>query len=295
MRISDLVRKCVAFIAAAKVDGSEMVCGTGFFVGRPLPGTSTEKHANLSTPLGTHYMPAMYMYFVTARHVLDGIRSLGLDELIVRINVPGQQPRRIRCALREFVCHPDPTADVAMVHTSASIEWDGVEAISWMISGGGGEPGDSLRLDPRVGPGSPVSIVGMFRHHVGQDRNIPIVRTGNIAAMPEEPVQTRLGPMVAALIEARSIGGLSGSPVFVHYAPPRPDAHPEAIGGIQLLGVMHGHFDDSGSGERLNVGVGIVTPASRIGELMKLPEVLQREAETLGRFRAGEEPTFRVG
>lgn len=295
MRISNLVRKCVAFIAAPKADGSEVVCGTGFFVGKPLPGTSADKYKAPGAPPGTHYMPSMYMYLVTARHVLDGIRSLGLDELIVRINVPGQQPRRIRCPLREFVCHPDATADVAMVHSSASMEWDGVEVISWMVSVDAGQPGDSLRLDPRVGPGSPVSIVGMFRHHVGQERNLPIVRTGNIAAMPEEPVQTKLGPMMAALVEARSIGGLSGSPVFVHYAPFRQETHPEAIGGIQLLGLMHGHFDESDSGERLNVGIGIVTPASRIAELMQLPEVREREAETVRRFQTGEEPIFRVG
>jgi hypothetical protein len=33
--------------------------------------------------------------------------------------------------------------------------------------------------------------------------------------MPEEPVETELGPMEAFLIEARSIGGPSGSPCFV--------------------------------------------------------------------------------
>jgi hypothetical protein len=57
--------------------------------------------------------------------------------------------------------------------------------------------------------------MGLFKSHYGEQRNIPIIRIGNIAALPEEPVQTHYcGPTDAYLVEVRSIAGLSGSPVF---------------------------------------------------------------------------------
>ncbi len=38
MRVSDLVRQCVAYIGAPKLDGSAEIGGTGFFVAKPAPG-----------------------------------------------------------------------------------------------------------------------------------------------------------------------------------------------------------------------------------------------------------------
>jgi hypothetical protein len=44
----------------------------------------------------------------------------------------------------------------------------------------------------------------------------PIVRIGTVAALREEPVLSRDGhPMDVYLVESQSIGGLSGSPVFI--------------------------------------------------------------------------------
>ena len=61
----------------------------------------------------------------------------------------------------------------------------------------------------------------------GRDRNFPIVRTGHIAMMPDEKIpKVKIGDWEgnadAYLIESRSIGGWSGSPVFVrgtYYVP----------------------------------------------------------------------------
>lgn len=53
---------------------------------------------------------------------------------------------------------------------------------------------------------------------------IPIVRVGNRASYPEQHVHTLdFGEMDAYLIEARSIGGLSGSPAFCYAEPGRSD------------------------------------------------------------------------
>jgi hypothetical protein len=56
----------------------------------------------------------------------------------------------------------------------------------------------------------------LVRESHGRHQNVPIVRVGNFASYPAEQIQTGFGRMDAFLIEARSIGGLSGSPVFVH-------------------------------------------------------------------------------
>ena len=75
---------------------------------------------------------------------------------------------------------------------------------------------DKFILENEVGVGDEVFITGLFSHHHGNHKNIPIVRTGNIASMPEEKIQTQNYLREAFLIEARSIGGLSGSPVFLN-------------------------------------------------------------------------------
>src|SRR5689334_8050250 len=98
-----------------------------------------------------------------------------------------------------------------------------------------------------IGPCDEVIFPGLFSHHAGNDRNIPIVRRGTIAAIPGEKVTTeRMGKINAFLMEARSIGGLSGSPVFVHLGENRVLKNdPRAIANPQrdyLIGLVHGHF-----------------------------------------------------
>ena len=58
-----------------------------------------------------------------------------------------------------------------------------------------------------IGPGEDVFVVGLFRRHTGRAQNIPIIRVGNLVAMPEEPVQTATGLQEAYLVELHSIGG----------------------------------------------------------------------------------------
>jgi hypothetical protein len=60
-----------------------------------------------------------------------------------------------------------------------------------------------------VGPDDEVFITGLFAYHHGNQRNIPIVRVGNIACLNEEKIHTTdFAEIDAYLIEARSIGGL---------------------------------------------------------------------------------------
>jgi hypothetical protein len=107
--------------------------------------------------------------------------------------------------------------------------------------------------------------------------------------MSKEQIQTRLGYATVYLVEARSIGGISGSPAFVR---PTLNLNVKLRGGdlmklhgvgsgMALLGLMHGHWDieerrknnpeiiqdDSG----VNLGVGIVVPATKILEVINQP------------------------
>jgi hypothetical protein len=127
---------------------------------------------------------------------------------------------------------------------------------------------------------------------------MPIIRHGNIAMMPKEQIQTELGYADVYLIEARSLGGLSGSPVFVRptICTAIPDnqwglKHNFSYGhGATLLGLMHGHWDVKESEMNkaffthdrkhgVNYGIAIVVPAYKIVETLNRPELIELRAQ----------------
>jgi hypothetical protein len=138
--------------------------------------------------------------------------------------------------------------------------------------------------------GDEVFIVGLFRHHHGNRKNIPIVRVGNLASMREEKIITKdFGEMDAALIECRSIGGLSGSPVFLNLGVARiiNGQFKHATGPMEFLfGLVHGHYDTKASDvdlpnddldadltiDRVNTGIAIVVPFHSIDSVIKAYE-----------------------
>ncbi len=74
-----------------------------------------------------------------------------------------------------------------------------------------------------IGPGDDVFIVGRFINHEGKQQNLPSVRFGCIAQMPNEPIVFPDGlSQESFLVEGRSIAGYSGSPIFVHLPPSPP-------------------------------------------------------------------------
>jgi hypothetical protein len=140
-----------------------------------------------------------------------------------------------------------------------------------------------------------IFATGLFSEIPNTTQNLPILKHGNIAMMPTEQLQTELGFADVYLVEARSIGGLSGSPVFV-----RPTAgiglpfgtHKTIEGlialtdRVKLLGLMHGHWDVKESeinNARLshdrkrgvNYGIAIATPAIKIIETINRPELIR--------------------
>ena len=170
-----------------------------------------------------------------------------------------------------------------MIRTGIPPEWDHlIIPLSMCVT-------PQTLVSNEVGLGDEVFVVGLFRHHHGTLKNIPIVRVGNLAALTEEKVSTKdFGLVDAYLIEARSIGGLSGSPVFMNLGVVRyvGGAVKHAHGGpiFFLLGLIHGHYDvpssavdgvsedatetEQLSSERVNTGIAIVVPMEKIVEVM---------------------------
>jgi hypothetical protein len=104
----------------------------------------------------------------------------------------------------------------------------------------------SLANELDIGVWEEVFVTGLFANHTGDIKNVPIARVGNLASYPAEQIQTSFGRMEAFLIEARSIGGLSGSLVFVHIGNVRvvEGQLKTATKPVYYLGgLIHGHYD----------------------------------------------------
>jgi hypothetical protein len=130
--------------------------------------------------------------------------------------------------------------------------------------------------------GDEIFYTGLFWEVPGAEKNAPIVRIGNISAMPGEPIATEDGPAVVYLMEARSIGGLSGSPVFVDLGGRirTVKGGPDPLGSeheYYLIGVACGHWDIENKkslGQSVNMGIAMVTPTSKVLEVLNRQELL---------------------
>jgi hypothetical protein len=260
MQIPKEIRKGVVFLGYRDSAGMERFAGTAFYVGRTIA-------------LGYGFT-----YLVTAKHVIDGIRRKGTDQVLMRVNQTKGKAVWVDTPIDHWLPHPtDSSVDVAVKRTVIRNELD---HNSIPIRGFVNE---AVVKGENIGMGDEVFLPGLFANHYGEERNVPIIRTGNIAAMPDEKVTVdKLGRIDAYLIEARSIGGLSGSPVYVHVQAVRytDDRTPTAIYGgpsHYLLGLMHGHYDQNwqtgGRADRVNLGIAIVVPAAKILEVISQPMI----------------------
>ena len=288
MPIPDEVRKCVAFLAYKDAQGMIRLAGTVFFVGVGVPGDT----------LGNSFG-----YAVTAKHVIGGIKEKSVDgKVYFRLNLKDVGAEFAESKIDDWHFHPtDNSVDVAAMNFGASSMLDHL-----VFPAAGIATADVINAQ-KIGIGDEVFIVGLFVHHYGQQKNIPIIRIGNIAAMPEEKIQTASEEMEAFLIESRSIGGLSGSPVFVNTAGARTIGNTLSLGGggIFLLGLVHGHWDVPPSQldtvivdnrrESVNIGIAIVVPAQKILELLNQPVFERSRNEAVSARKAQNAPRQDAG
>lgn len=206
MNVPPDIRKCVAFLGR-DTDRGKRWCATGFFaVVRP----SCEDEDAVAQP--------WHIYLITARHVIDGIRNVSPNgKIFIRLNLTSGGIKIVESCIDDWKFHATREVDAAALLAPNS--W--LEELDFAMVTKELVADDVVIKEHEIGPGQDVFIAGLFINHYGQHRNIPIIRVGNIAAMPEEKVSMKLDGMTkisahAYLIESRSIKGLSGSPVFTY-------------------------------------------------------------------------------
>ena len=141
-----------------------------FCMARPIEGTERAFH-----------------YAITARHVIDHIRNLGIDTVLLRINRKEGTAFWAPTRIADWVLSPEgPSVDIAILRYVMNPEWDHLNIpFSMAVT-------DALIEREKIGVGDEVFVTGLFSGHIGTRNNIPILRVGNIAAMLGEKVNTRL-------------------------------------------------------------------------------------------------------
>lgn len=206
MAVYDEIRKCICFLGWPNQYGFRPE-GTGFLVGY------TEDEFDFG-------------YLVTAGHVVWPQRwrpsSSQHKELYIRVNTKGASPMVIKTEPPEWFFHQDKRIDICAIPTMRStpettLPKDQETDIVFINL--------PSMLGRNVSPldlGDEVFMPGAFIGRIGERRNIPIIRTANIAAMPEEPISYGSPRRSAFLIETKSLGGSSGSPIFFNMEEIRP-------------------------------------------------------------------------
>ncbi len=205
MPIDHRILTCSAFVGQPLDDRRFDLHGSGFFVFLQLDDKS-------------------FTYFVTAHHVVNEMWDDPSapwpppGKAFVRINrTGGRTPFLLETDRSEWLYHRDRHMvdicafavdeekydfhrefDVGILNIE-NLTVDGVPPFT---------PRYTLML------GDAVFITGAFSGHFGETKNVPIVRQGNIAAMLDGPLENGSPTRPTYLVETRSLGGISGSPIF---------------------------------------------------------------------------------
>lgn len=174
----------------ARAQAGEQVGGTGFLLGWPVADTGL-----------------LAMWVVTNRHVIEEG-----GHWTVRVNRKAGGVESIDTTDEEWIFSPDSDLAVRPILLSQDIHGFSYLTKDWLISK---EWYDALD----VGPGDECITIGRFIGHDGRAKNYPTARFGQIAQNPNEPVKLGGKMQECFLIESRSIGGTSGSPVYLHLDP----------------------------------------------------------------------------
>lgn len=288
MRIPPEIINSVVFVGYRydDADGEKLkLCGTGVVV-------SVQE-----TP------QAAYHYLVTDKHVLSDIEG---KSQVIRANSATGGAALISYSGNWWTHPAGEFVDVAVCPFDArGIDVAPFPAQSFLT--------DQTIYDFYVGPGDEVSIIGLFTKLTGESKNIPVVRRGTVAMLPDQKIPSvKMGNCVddmdGYLIEVRSVGGLSGSPAYVR-APVGVDysvhnrsnvfrkAKVHFQGDYFLLGLCQSHWEIP-AGERnridlpsatkdgqkkpdaINLGIAIVTPAKKILEVLNHPELVAMRKST---------------
>lgn len=237
-------------------------------------------------PYGTGFLFSVFYedirfdYIVTCHHIINLIEG---DKVWVRINLKDGGSNTVGVSKDSWIS--DPIQDISVLSKPI------------------GELADVTRIVERdiitkevlkkfeIRPGELTFLVGLFTSHYDTTHNVLIVRMGNIAALPKEPILIDVGYVRGYLVETRSIGGLSGSPVFLNISSwgsliGIKDYHVECM----FLGMMLGRLNTTDENDvvggdsisdAINTGIGVVIPAEVIFNMLNQSDFIAQREDTV--------------
>lgn len=260
------------------VGTSDVPIGTGFVVGIPVAS-----RPNTIVPC-----------IVTAKHVLAGHATINArftpkaGKPSPRLNVD----LNVHRANGDVWEHPDPGVDIIAFRALHTDDADySPIPMDLLVT-------KALMVDQQIHASDRVLFPSLLVNFLGANRNYPTVRDGSIALIPDElvPLEYQAGAIAIKtsqellFLNAISVPGASGSPVFLSPGP-RTIGNAFVPGGIPyLLGIMHGFYaaqarptievetTDTKHFFRENAGIALVFPAWRLREILESDRVKARVA-----------------
>jgi hypothetical protein len=274
-RIPDQFADCCVYLypSVDHAERGEKIGGSGF----------------LAAIRSDSFPDVFHIYAVTNMHVIES------GNTVVRLNTKDGKTDIFDLDERSWVFHPngDDLAITDAVRYTDLHKYRFLGADDHFIT-------QEFIDEYNIGVGDETFVVGRFINQEGKQQNIPTVRFGNIAQMPPETIPQPRGlgkfEQESFIVEAKSISGYSGAPVFVGIDPlyARPDRpNITALKGRSiLLGVSWGYISDwdpvfdasgnpvpSGMRVRSNTGMMAVVPAWKLRELFDMSAVKDRRAQ----------------
>lgn len=235
--IPDYYLECVVFLYQSEkhaLKGNTEGGGTGFFVRVPLWSGGPQNDA---------------VYIVTNKHCARHCPTL-------RLRTKNNEWRYITPTRKEWLDHPDGD-DLSAYAVELGPDFATPKGVTIRAA----DTREQVSAAD-IEHGADVFFAGRYTTLSGIAENTPMLRFGNLAMMPT-PIDVGDGSYQESfLVEARSRGGFSGSPVFgysLHAAeeefdalmfagaparPPRASDRTTEVRNIVLLGVVWGHLPD---------------------------------------------------
>jgi hypothetical protein len=265
-RVNDHIRQVVVYLYPSRKDAENAtnLGGTGFLVSMRVERSDWR---------GSH------TYVVTNRHVIEEH-----DARFIRVNWRDRSKNHAivegKWLYHEKSGKPDQRGDdlaaCEFYQSIADYEFLTVQFREFVTR--------KIVKDLDIGVGDDLFMVGRFANHSGTKRNLPTVRFGAIAMMPEEPIIDSGYEQETFLAEIHTVPGYSGSPVFVHIPADRlktegvkANASDRAFATDKFLGIewcrlktetTRVYLNNAEFNLNLASGISGVIPAWKIAELL---------------------------
>lgn len=201
-----------------------------------------QKAQETSVGTGFFFLHDQRLFLVTNKHVIEGVVSGNF--VVLKGEVEGEAKKTIlgqgyRFPFNEnnFIGHPDPSVDVAVMNVSVlfgEAEKNGV-VLFWKNLRESEFPTQE-QIDKFISPIEEVVFIG-YPSGIWDAKNIlPVIRKGITAT----PYYVDFDGQKKFLIDASVFPGSSGSPVFVYYAGGHPDKEGNLYAGnrVHFLGII---------------------------------------------------------